>query len=271
MDNFGKFEFHEQWKNPETGRMKKHVYLMDGVQMTGVTTVLGVIAKPALIQWAADMAVGYIKERAPLFKDVLTKIETKPAMQFTGMQNVPDDQRVVNDEILAEARVAHAKKKEAGGDAGTDLHAEVEEYIKHMLADFDGVAQKVNPGFSAGAQKFIDWAVANGIKFLASEKQVYSKEWFCAGTFDFSFEKQGQRFIGDLKTMKKMWDRVPFFQTAAYMKMSQEMGEAPYHGSCIVNVNKESFELTEHWTFDHESDRLAFEAALTLYRQLANF
>lgn len=221
---------------------KGHSYWLDGKRMSGVTTVLSVISKPKLIQWAADMAVGYIKEK-----------------------------QAHDDETLAEARVAHAKKKEAGGDAGTDLHSEVEEYIKHMLADFDGVAQKVNPGFSAGAQKFIDWAVANGIKFLASEKQVYSKEWFCAGTFDFSFEREGQRFIGDLKTMKKMWDRVPFFQTAAYMKMSQEMGEAPYNGSCIVNINKESFELTEHWTFDHESDRLAFEAALTLYRQLANF
>lgn len=118
---------------------------------------------------------------------------------------------------------------------------------------------------------FIAWATANNVRFLASEKQVYSKELFVAGTFDFSFEKDGKRFIGDLKTMKKMWDRVPFFQTAAYIIASEHMGEEKYDGSCIININKETNELTEYYTYDHENDKKAFEAALFLYRQLANF
>ena len=41
--------------NERTFDAKKHVHTLDGKNLTGVTTVLSVIAKPALIQWAADM------------------------------------------------------------------------------------------------------------------------------------------------------------------------------------------------------------------------
>ena len=247
------FEYIENWKNPATGRMKKHVYLLDGKQVTGVTTVLGVLAKPALIQWSADMTAEWIRENAD-------------KTQFTDGTNG----WTVDEEDLQEAVKAHAKKKEAAGDRGTDVHALVEDYIKRCIAENEGNTIDIDTEDKMVAQ-FIEWAIGNKVRFLESEKQVYSEEWFVAGTFDFSFEKDGKRYIGDLKTMKKMWDRVPFFQCAAYMKMSEEMGERPYQGSCIVNINKETNELTEHWTYDHESDRLAFEAALTLYRQLANF
>ena len=48
---------------------KKHRYYLDGKSMTGCTTVLGVIAKPALIQWAADHAAAYaLCSVSPFFK-----------------------------------------------------------------------------------------------------------------------------------------------------------------------------------------------------------
>ena len=43
---------------------KTHRYYIGDKQRTGTTTVLGILAKPALIQWAANMAVDYIKENA---------------------------------------------------------------------------------------------------------------------------------------------------------------------------------------------------------------
>ena len=222
---------------------KQHRYTLDGKALTGVTTVLGVIAKPQLIGWAANMAVDYVKEH--LYDG-----------DIDHLRNV----------VLEEARKAHQRKKEAGGVKGKDVHALVEEYIKRCIAD--GATHPADADADPMVAKFATWACENDIKFLASEERVYSREWWLAGTFDFSFEKDGKRFIGDLKTMKRMWDRTPFFQTAAYRKMSIEMGQPMYDGSCIVNINKESHELTVHWSFDWESDQKAFEAALTLYRQL---
>ena len=249
------FEYYENWKNPETGRMKKHVYLFDGKQMTGVTTVLGVIAKPALIQWAADMACEYVANK---FKEIQFPVATD------------DEIRV----WLEEARTAHTKKKEDAGTKGTDVHALVEEYIKTCI-EKDGLPiVEAKTGEDPMFYKFRKWAIDNGVRFLASEKKVYSESWFVAGTFDFSFEKDGKRFIGDLKTMGRIWDKVPHAQAAAYRKMSVEMGEKDYDGTCIVNISKPSekylSELTESWSYDFETDTKAFEAALVLYRFLQN-
>ena len=43
-----------------TFNKEEHYYELDGKRMYGITTILGVIAKPALIQWAANMAVEYV-------------------------------------------------------------------------------------------------------------------------------------------------------------------------------------------------------------------
>ena len=44
-----KFEFKE----------KTHKYKIDGKKILGTTTVLGMINKPALIQWAANLSAAY--------------------------------------------------------------------------------------------------------------------------------------------------------------------------------------------------------------------
>ena len=227
---------------------KTHTYLMDGKRMTGVTTVLGVISKPMLIDWAANMAVDYIKENGSSAEGAV----------------------LVSDYVLKEARTAHTKKKEAAGTKGTNTHALVEAYVKMSINTQDGYPvdhPRVNSD-DPMLHEFIEWSLENKVQFLESEKKLYSKEWFVAGTTDFTCIIDGKRFVGDLKTMKKIWDRTPYFQTAAYMKMLKEMGEEDYDGSVIVNINKETFELTEHYSYDWESDVKSFEAALTLYRSL---
>ena len=83
---------------------RKHAHTLNGKPLMGVTTVLSVISKPALIQWSANMACDYVK-------DNLTDI--------TQLENV-----------LLEARTAHRKKKETAGDWGTGVHKAIEEWIK---------------------------------------------------------------------------------------------------------------------------------------------
>lgn len=238
-----------------TFNAKNHRYELDGKPVTGVTTILGVLAKPALIQWAADMTAKWIRENCTACDELSGD---------SGERHY-----TCHESDLQEAVKAHIKKKEAAGERGTDVHALIEEYIK-LCIEHGGNALTAHRN-DPMVQKFIDWAMLNNIRFLASEKQVYSRELWFAGTADFTFEKDGKRYVGDLKTMRKMWDRVPFFQTAGYMIALEEMGEEKYDGSCIININKETTELTEHWTYDHENDKQAFRACLTLYRQLSNF
>lgn len=224
---------------------KAHVYTLDGKPLSGVTTVLGVIAKPALIQWAADMACEYIRG---IFADPENEVDM--------------------DEVLKEARLAHRKKKEKAGAQGTDTHALIEEVVKQAIAK-DGyitVASGDNPAVAS----FVNWAITNNIKFIESEKRMYSRDWWLAGTCDLVFEQDGKRYVGDIKTMKKIWDRVPYLQMAAYMKMLKETDTNEYHGTCIINISKETNQVETAYSYDFEGDIKAFEATLTLYRALQN-
>lgn len=237
---------------------KNHSYFADPEKKgryTGVTTVLNVIAKPQLINWSAKMTAEWIRENCN--KEITPSQTEHPYFVY--------------EHDLAEAVKAHTKKKEAGGEKGKDLHSEVEMYIKKCIQEADGLAMGDIAITSGGMMSFVNWSRTNKIRFLSSETPIYSREWWVAGTPDFTFEKDGKRYVGDLKTYKKIWGRTPHFQTAAYMKMSVEMGEKPYDGTCIVNINKETNELTESWSYDTAGDQKAFEAALTLYRRLENF
>src|SRR6202034_4217965 len=100
---------------------KKHAYFLNGKPMLGCTSVLGVIAKPALVPWAAKMATEYIKEHAPFVKATPNYYE-------------------VDEPTLEEAKNAHRKRKEDAADRGTDLHALVEEYVLECIERNDGFA-----------------------------------------------------------------------------------------------------------------------------------
>lgn len=231
---------------------KVHSYFADAEgkkEYTGVSSILGVISKPRLIQWAADMTASWIRENC-------------------GLLNTVKVNYMVGEDQLQQAVKAHTKKKEAGGKTGTDVHKLVENYIKHCIAVNNGSAMPVEVA-EPMLQKFVDWSLSKQVRFLASEKRVCSPTWWVAGTLDFTCEIDGKRYVGDLKTQAKMWDRVPFYQCAAYMKMLVEMGDANYDGSVIVGINKEC-KLTEYYTYAHEADIETFEGAIRIYRSLHN-
>jgi len=224
-----KFEFKES----------THTYTLDGKRLTGVTTVLGVIAKPALIGWAANMAVDYIEE------NIGTALESDTF-----------------EELLKQARKAHTKKKEKAAQAGTDIHAFIEAWIKdnETTMPVDSVAFKQ-------ADQFIDWVNKNKVKFLESEKIMYSEKMWLGGTVDAVAEIDGKKYVVDFKTQAKMWDQTPFLQTAAYQMMLEEMGEKDFHGSLVLLLPKGG-KLEEHYDWDLETNKKGFMAALELYRTL---
>lgn len=237
----------------------KHVYKLDGKRMTGVTTILGVINKPALVGWAANMAVDYIKENCEYIGNTF--------------EDRDGDYYLVSPTELQEARKAHTRKKDARAVEGSDVHAEIETYIKACIEE-DGHAvtlldhEMAQPADSFA--RFVRWAVDNKVQFLESEKVMYHPEWFVGGTADFVCLIDGKKYVGDIKTQKKIWDRVPFFQMAAYRGMLEQMGETDFHGSLIVHLPMEG-ELETHYSFDYESDLDGFLSALKLYRLLNNY
>lgn len=224
---------------------KTHTYRYDGKRMTGVTTILNVLAKPMLIPWAAKMAVDYAIENSTEYSDGIYR---------------------VSKEVMEEAKTAHARKRDARAEEGSDLHSKVELWLLRCIQDYKGLPEADVP---AGVEKFAEWAKSENLTFLSSEEKFYSTSLFVAGTADFTFKKDGQYFVGDIKNKPKIWSREPMAQCAAYALMAQEMGLGTFSGYCVVRLWQKEIETL--WSFDVKGDTQAFLACLNLYRWLANF
>lgn len=223
-----------------------HEILIDGVwrRVTGCTTILGVIAKPALIPWAAKSVVEWIRENVQI---------------VNGLWQV-------NDEQLEEAKSAHRKKKEKAGDWGTGVHASIEILIKNAITN-GGMISDIHVSsedYSIALNQFVKWAVDNKVKFLESEKGVYSKTNFMAGIVDIICEIDGNRWLADIKTGSGIYAEA-FWQMGGYDIMLEEMGQPKVSGYLVLNLKKDgSFE--EKRSISNDDHKKAFMAALTIYR-----
>ena len=249
---------------------KKHVYKLDGKPMTGVTSVIGVLAKPALIGWAAKMATEYIWEHGETIK-VTAENEDDFLKSFLVERFANENYRFVTKEILEQAKSAHTKKKEAAGTHGTDAHALVEKYIGEMLEKNGGHAHlSVSSIDMEPIQKFVEWAVENVDKFIFSERRMFNKELFVAGTADFAYiGKDGKRYMADFKTSSGIYGIDYWLQVAAYRFLAESSGDEPYDGATIVRLGKDGkFEVQQ--VYEYETYKEAFMCCLTLYRAQAS-
>ena len=221
-----------------------HQLLVDGEyrNLTGCTTVLQVIAKPALIQWSANMTAKYITEN---FKEGCNILK-----------------------LCDEARYSHRKRKEKAGDYGTKTHEEIEKYITQCISEFGGRPIDIETNGNKSIRNFVDWARKNKVIFLATEKNVYSEEMFTGGIVDFVCEIDGQIFVGDIKTAKSGIYPENFWQCAGYDLMMKDMG-LPFaqdiKGYLILNL-KENGQMLEKRSISNGDNTKAFLSCLSLYR-----
>jgi hypothetical protein len=225
---------------------KGHNYFLDGKPLTGVTTILGVaLSKPQLIQWAANMACEYVQNKFSV---------------ETGHTRIISNADV--EEVLKEARYAHRSTKEKAGNFGSNVHKAIENWIKNP--DYKS---ELNEAEAKAFNNFVGWAKENKVKFLESEKRLYSETNWYAGTMDLVVEIDGKKWIGDIKTSSNIYPE-HFAQCAGYHLALNEMGEyQDISGYIIVNVKKNGT-VDEKRVISTEVCKEFFLACLTIYRSL---
>lgn len=222
-----------------------HRYTVNGEKKIGVTTALSVISKPALLQWAVNVAIDELK------------VNLKAGVAY-------DELQLAN--TLESARLAHKKKKEEAAGFGTLVHNWIEKYIKGQNPE-----PLVNKTLNDAVQTFLKWVEQNNVKFIASEKPVYSKKYDYCGTIDFICEIDGKKYIGDLKTSKGIYDEYSM-QVAAYRYADEEESGTQYAGSIIVRIPKtEDDDVEIAYINNYQKNCKAFLYALGLKRTLDDF
>ena len=235
---------------PEDFSENHHYYADDKGEReyTGITTILAIKAKPALIPWAVKMCADYIDGFIKECAEHADWAEMIKSGQW--------------DELVKKAKAEHTKKKEKAGEHGTDVHALVENYINVCINTNEG---KPIAGGDVSIAKFIDWAIENVDHFLYSERPVHSKSLYLAGTIDAgAVMKDGTRRVIDLKTGSGIYYEA-ILQCELYQMLAEEEGDEKYGGSVIVNLKKDGkFEVQVRGR--SKIDEEAARGALALYR-----
>src|SRR5262249_18546103 len=138
-------------------------YWINGRQLPSVTTILGIIAKPALGYW-------YAKEERRQLETALLDVLVLPG---------PPDREAYKSFVLAQMASAITgvkaadRAREQAATIGTAVHAGIEWHLRTSMGE-DAGPEPVLPDAAAWAvESWKDWATNVGLEPLSLERVVY--------------------------------------------------------------------------------------------------
>ena len=247
-----------------TGARGRH-YVVDGEKYPSVTTILGVIAKRALIDWAAKQE----REAVVRAAVALHREGVNGAMPVEAFEGLLLDR-------LGKQR-AHERQLEKAADIGSQAHRLVENSIRSRLR-LPVESDVTDPHQAAvqAHQAFLGWAREVDLEPIATEQVVYSRTHQYAGTMDLLARVGGRVLLIDFKTSKPKRGGGIYpehaLQSAAYRTAVTEMGKLPTpEAGMIVRLPKTANDTVEPMEIggdDLGQQFDAFLAALSLHRWL---
>ncbi len=216
----------------------KHAYKWAGKFVPGVTSILKVVAKgPQLEGWIKNQVRDYWRDSVK-----------------SG--------RTDFDKIHKESWSANIKTMKEAGDIGKNVHLYAECFFKNKELPVLETDQA-----KRGVEAFHKWFDSHKVKIKASERRLFSKQFYYAGTCDFVAEIDGVLGVGDIKTSSGIYPEMRF-QTAAYQHALEEEKGIKFPVRWIVRFDKKTgdFEAKSFYKFD--LDFQGFKSALELHRAL---
>ncbi len=226
----------------------RHRFTVNGKSVLSVTAATSVVDKSRpLIYWATGLARDFLMEN-------LKKL-------------IADTQGDKIAALINEAVKQHQIKKEKAADVGTQVHDWVEQFIKAKTEKDWPVIPK-DPQVYNGINAFLKWVDEYKVKFLSSEKQIYSRKYKYAGIMDAEAIIDRRKCVIDFKTSKAIYPEFRM-QVAAYQGAAEEESGKLYSGNkWLVRFGKDDGEFEAHEYAEHDKDYKAFLSALTLRRRL---
>ena len=226
---------------------EKHSYKVNGKRVISVTACTSVIDKSRpLIYWAVGLTKDYLLE---------------------NLQELIDDK--IGDKIslhINEAVKQHSIKKQRAADIGTQVHDWAERFIKTQKEGCPEIPDDEN--VRNGINAFLNWVNKYNVKFISSERVVYSKQYDYVGIMDAEAVIDGKLCPIDFKTSKGIYPEMRF-QVAAYQAAAEEESGKKYTGNkWLARFDKETGEFEAHEYTEQDKDFEAFLAALALRRRL---
>lgn len=205
---------------------KVHVHTLDGQPLYGTSTVVGILAK-TLTWWASGMALGNLGWSATQVSPATRLEKASAALEVIKLLNPVEYLK-----RLDTAYKAHNEKKKDSTEAGTDMHAELEKYVKKAI--FNGGAPFVSDDLLPQVNKFARWAMLNIDTFLFAEGHTFSEKHWVGGIVDCGAKMEdGRMAILDFKSSKEVYYS-QMVQVAGYAVQVEEKGIFDAQGTQIL-------------------------------------
>jgi len=221
----------------------RHMYFNEaGEHLTGVTTITGVVDKSGpLMFWAVKMAKNYLIDN------------------WNTRKQITESQKM---ELLEEASKQHRIFKEKAADIGTKIHEWISKKIMGEKQEMPTDEKVVN-----GITAFIKFQNENKVKWIESERLVYSKKYSYCGLLDAAGMIGKDLVLIDFKSSNAIYDEMRF-QVAGYQIAYEEETGKKFDRTMIIRFGKEDGEFEINELDNQEKDKKAFLACLELKKRL---
>lgn len=204
-------------------RSKRRIYkTSDGVKVAGVTTILAVISKPQLIQWAAK------EERDGILKSINENDPLSDGFRYGEL-----------DKFLPK-KYFYETKRDTAASVGTICHFMCECYLKNVEPDLSEFPKEQVSLAENGFIKFLEFWEKSALEVLHTEHALVHPYSPFGGTLDaICKDKDGNHVLLDLKTSKALYPEM-FAQLAAYRELwNQEyLEDERIKRSIIIRIGK---------------------------------
>lgn len=224
----------------------------------------------------ADIA--FYPVRHTYHKIVNGKPERKSILSVSGITGIVDKSRIlmnwqetitkdfllnvinsgsqINEGLVLEATSLHRTKKDEAADFGTMVHDWAEKFANSQIDGSerpeidDSWPQEVKNGINA----FVDWWLANDIKFEKTEQMVYSNDYDYCGIFDAIATINGKRVLIDYKTSSGVYPEQKM-QACGYAIAYEEEYGLGFDQIMILHFCKKTGEFTPHPLSQEEEEQ----------------
>jgi hypothetical protein len=261
----------------------EHMHTFNGTPLIGTSSVASVLAKP-LTWWASGLAVMQLgipdsKVITKIKNKTATQEEVKACMVAVGirLEEIKQMDAPAFYKVLDGAYRAHQTTLKDKAEEGTDLHAELERYVKNTML-LQGTGTIDTTEYEPRIQPFIDWTKQNVKRFLWSEAHCFSEKMWTGGISDAGTEtNEGKVIVIDFKSSKEAY-LSQFWQCVGYAMQIEENGWYDKDGNCLGTLEKPidyvcvvpfgATKVEPQFNFDMAGGKDAFIAELVLYKKL---
>lgn len=242
--------------------------------VTGVTTACGVLDKSLyLMPWACKAM------EQKLLRTVVTGQETGRVLEMSQAQFAT---------LVKNAKNAHKEILLDAGDVGSAAHYWIEVSIEKAIRENNGFVETLTDPPSQDKRVLscgkaaLDWMNRHSVKWLKTERKIYSKEYDYAGTMDglaevYSCDDRAccaKMFFDELSVIdwKSSNHLRPdyLYQTAAYEQAEREESGADIKSRWILRLGKEDGKFEPWYATSFKEDFQTFLHCLYLWRAHRN-